>query len=119
DEKSFLVARDAKTGKELWRTARSERTGWSTPLVWKNKVRTEVVCVGTPRVRSYDPTTGKQLWELNGMNGQAHASMVASDELLYVGTGGGPSFGPGGAGGGGGGGGPQPPFALQGRRHGG
>jgi outer membrane protein assembly factor BamB len=93
DEKSFLVALDARTGKELWRTPRPERTGWSTPLIWKNKQRTEIVCLGTPRVRSYDPATGKQLWELGGMVGQPHASMVASDDTLYVGTGGMPSFG--------------------------
>jgi outer membrane protein assembly factor BamB len=104
DEKSFLVALDAKTGKELWRVSRPERTGWSTPLIWKNKERTEVVCLGSPRVRSYDPATGKQLWELAGMSGQAQASMVASEELLFVGTGGGPALG-GGFGGGMGGGG--------------
>jgi outer membrane protein assembly factor BamB len=103
EEKSFLAALDKKTGKELWKVARPERTGWSTPLVWKNKVRTEVVCLGSPKVRSYDPATGKQLWELGGMSGQAHASLVADDERLYVGTGGGPSFGPGGPGGAGGG----------------
>jgi outer membrane protein assembly factor BamB len=114
DQKSFLAALDAKTGKELWRVSRPERTGWSTPLVWKNKERTEVVCVGSPRVRSYDPATGKQLWELAGMSGQSKASPVASAELLYVGTGGGfGGFGedaPGGGGGGPGrfGGPPQP-----------
>jgi outer membrane protein assembly factor BamB len=89
DEKSFLVALDKRTGKEIWKKPRTERTGWSTPLVWKNKVRTEVVCIGSPKVRSYDPETGKQLWELGGMTGQPKASPVASDELLYVGTGGG------------------------------
>ncbi len=90
EEKSFLVALDAKTGKELWRVNRTERTGWATPLIWKNKVRTEVVCVGSPRARAYDPATGKQLWELGGLNGQIKASPVASPEMLYVGTGGGP-----------------------------
>ena len=114
EEKSFLVALDAKTGKELWRADRVERTGWSTPLVWKNKLRTEIVCLGTPKVRSYNPATGKQLWELGGMNGQPHASMVASDELLYVGTGGGPGAGFGGGGfGGGRGGGSKPLFAVK------
>jgi outer membrane protein assembly factor BamB len=105
EEKSFLVALDAKTGKELWRTPRPERTGWSTPLVWKNKERTEVVCIGSSRVRSYDPATGKQLWELGGLSGQSKASPVAGADLLYVGNGGG--FGgpmEGGAGGFGGGG---------------
>src|SRR5205823_1160812 len=33
-EKSFLVALDAKTGKELWRVRRSEGSTWSTPVVW-------------------------------------------------------------------------------------
>jgi outer membrane protein assembly factor BamB len=115
EKKSFLVALDAKTGKELWRVARPERTGWSTPLIWKNKVRTEVVCLGSPRVRSYDPATGKQLWELGGMIGQAKASPVASSELLYVGTGGGPAWfdEPGGPGGGFEGGGSRPLFAVK------
>lgn len=113
EEKSFLIALDAKTGDELWRVKRPERTGYSTPLVWKNNVRTEIVCLGSPRVRSYDPQTGKQLWELGGMVGQAKASPVASSELLYVGTGGGPG-GMGGRGGRGGfGGGNRPLFAVK------
>jgi outer membrane protein assembly factor BamB len=106
EEKSFLVALDAKTGKELWRTPRpGERTSYSTPLVWKNRVRTEVVCLGS-KVRSYDPATGKQLWELGGLSGQPKATPVASAELLYVGTGGGPGGMMGGFGGGAGGRGP-------------
>jgi len=120
EEKSFLLALDARTGKELWRAAREERTSWSTPLVWQNKERTEVVCVGSPRVRSYDPATGRQLWELGGLNGQVKASPVASAELLYVGIGGGPGGfgpgrggGPGGRGGFGGEGGSRPLFAVK------
>jgi len=108
DEKSFLVALDAKTGKEAWKTPRNERTGWSTPLVWKNKERTEIVCVGGTHVRSYDPATGKQLWELVGTTGQTKASPVGNDEMLFVGSGGGMGgmggFGPGGRGFGPGGG---------------
>jgi outer membrane protein assembly factor BamB len=88
DEKSFLVALEARTGKELWRAARAETTGWSTPLVWKNRVRTEVVCLGSKQVCSYDPGTGKLLWQLSGTNGQAFASPVADSDLLYAGTGG-------------------------------
>jgi outer membrane protein assembly factor BamB len=118
---SFLAAVDAKTGKELWRTKRTERTGYSSPLVWKNKERTEVVCVGAQKVRSYDPATGKQLWELGGMAGQPKASPVATDELLIVGTGGGPGgmmggggFGPPGGPKGGPGGGPKGGFGMGG-----
>jgi outer membrane protein assembly factor BamB len=103
EEKSFLVALDAKTGKELWRTPRSEHTGWSTPFVWKNKKRTEIVCLGSPTARSYDPQTGKQLWQLKGLTGQCKATPVANEEMLFIGTGGGPAgFGRGGDGGEGG-----------------
>jgi outer membrane protein assembly factor BamB len=88
EEKSFLVALDAKTGEQQWRVDRDERTGWSTPLVWKNGARTEVVCLGRKRVQAYDATTGKVLWELAGMNGQAMASPIAGADLLFAGTGG-------------------------------
>lgn len=109
EEKSFLVAFDKKTGDEVWRTSRTEKTTWGTPIVWKNKKRTELVTLGTPKVRSYDPATGKQLWELSIGNGQASSSPVADEETLYVGAGGrgmggfGGGFGGGRPGGGGGG----------------
>lgn len=104
EEKSFLVAFDKKTGDELWRTPREERTTWSTPFVWKNKARTEIVTTGARKVRSYDPESGKLLWELGqaaagegggfgrpgGMGGMSRvtATPAAGDELLYVGLGG-------------------------------
>src|SRR5262249_52604559 len=86
--KSFLAALDAKTGEQQWRVDRTETSGWSTPLVWKNRARTELGCLGGKRLQSYDPATGKPLWELSGMNGQAMASPVAGDDLLFAGTGG-------------------------------
>ncbi len=88
EEKSFLVALDKKTGNELWKKDRSERTVWSSPIIWKNKGRTELVTVGQT-MRSYDPATGKILWELNLGSGRASASPVADEERLYFGLGGG------------------------------
>jgi outer membrane protein assembly factor BamB len=88
EEKSFLVAFDKRTGDERWRVERKDRSSWSTPLVWRNKVRTEVVTLGSPMLRSYDPATGKQLWELNLGGGQPSSSPVADAEMLYAGLGG-------------------------------
>jgi outer membrane protein assembly factor BamB len=67
EEKSFLVALDARTGKEVWRVDRDERSNWATPFVWENELRTELVTAGTGKVRSYD-LDGKLLWELGGMS---------------------------------------------------
>jgi outer membrane protein assembly factor BamB len=89
EEKSFLVAFDKKTGNELWRVPRDERSNWSTPFVWKNKQRTELVTGGGTKMRSYDPATGKLLWELGGSVSRCSATPVGDDELLYVGSGGG------------------------------
>ena len=88
EEKSFLVALDKKTGDELWRVERDEKSNWSTPYIWKNSKRTELVTAGKT-VTSYDPATGKMLWELGGNQDGARSSPVADDDRLYVGTGGG------------------------------
>jgi outer membrane protein assembly factor BamB len=128
EEKSFMVALDKKTGDEVWRVSRGERTNWGSPIIWKNKQRTELVAPGSQKVRSYDPATGKLLWEL-GVSGQNNATPVGDDERLYVGTkgrgmmgGGGfggpggleaPGGGRGGFGGGGGGGGGGGLFAVR------
>src|SRR5207247_2432204 len=62
---SFIAAFDAKTGRELWRTNRQEAGNWSTPYVWENELRTEIVVEGAVKIRSYD-LDGKLLWEING-----------------------------------------------------
>ncbi len=89
EEASFLVALDKRTGDELWRVDREEESNWSTPYVWKNKHRTELVTAGGGKMRSYDPATGKVLWEVAGISGRCSATPVGTDDLLYVGVGGG------------------------------
>ena len=85
----FFAAFDARTGKELWHVAepkKLEAYGWSTPFVWENRVRTEIVTAGANRVRSYDPD-GKLLWELEGMSLNTTPTPFAAQGLLYVSSG--------------------------------
>ena len=65
DEQSFVVALDAATGEERWRVDRDEGTNWSTPFVWQNEQRTELVTTGSDLVRSYD-LQGRELWSFVG-----------------------------------------------------
>ncbi len=83
---SFLSAFDKRTGAELWRVNRDERGNWSTPLVWENELRTEIVTAGTVKVRSYD-LDGKQLWELRGMTTLTIPSPFAQNGLVYISSG--------------------------------
>ncbi len=83
DDQSFLVALDKKTGKEIWRVERDEKSNWATPYIWKNEKRTEIVTSGTKRIRSYD-LDGKLLWELGGMSSIVIPTPFSRLGLLYV-----------------------------------
>jgi len=85
-EKSFVVCLDTKSGKELWRLARdTAATSWSTPLVWKNQKRTELVASSGALITSSDPATGKELWHVSGVIGPTMCSFGADAERLYFG----------------------------------
>jgi len=83
DEQSYLLALDKRTGKEIWRADRDEKSNWSTPFVWENEKRTEIVTAGTGKVRSYD-LEGKLLWWFKGMSSITIATPYADNDLLYV-----------------------------------
>ena len=83
---SEIMMLDAKTGKEIWRQNRDETGNWSTPLVWENDVRTEIVTTGTRKVRSYD-LDGKPLWELHGMSSLTIPSPFSKFGLVYISSG--------------------------------
>lgn len=86
DEKSYLIALDKKTGKEVWKTSRDEKSNWSNPYIWKNKLRTEIIVPGSGRTRSYD-LDGNELWSFKGMSSITIATPYAHDELLYLSSG--------------------------------
>jgi outer membrane protein assembly factor BamB len=86
---SFMAAFDTRTGKEIWRVKRDEnRKGatWSTPYVWENDLRTELVTSASGKVRGYD-LDGKQLWEIGGMTILTAPSPFSKHGLVYVSSG--------------------------------
>ena len=86
EEQSFIAAFDARTGAELWRAAREEESNWSTPYVWQNDRRTEIISVGSHKVRSYG-VDGTLLWEL-AVGTTLHApTPFAQGGILYVSSG--------------------------------
>lgn len=83
EEESFLVALDRRTGNQIWRVERDEKSNWATPFVWENEQRTEIITPGTGKIRSYG-LDGQLLWELGGMSVIAIPTPFAAHGLLYV-----------------------------------
>ncbi len=86
DEASWLMALDAKSGQEIWKIDREPESNWSTPYVWENELRTELIVPATYRVISYD-LDGKELWSFEGMSSITIGTPYAADGLLYVSSG--------------------------------
>ena len=86
EDQSFIEVLNTETGKTLWRKDRDEGSNWSTPLVWENNLRTEIVTAGTDKVRSYD-LGGDLLWTLEGMSRITVPTPFVGDGLLYISSG--------------------------------
>lgn len=83
---SFLYAFDKRTGKQLWKTPRAEKTSWSTPLVVEVDGKPQVIVSATKRVRGYDLATGKLIWECGGLTDNVVASPVHWRGILIAGN---------------------------------
>ena len=87
DGDGFMVALDRKSGKELWRIDRPNKTrSYTVPLIRDIGGRTQMVLTGTKCTTSYDPNTGKLHWIIDGPTDQFVASPVYSEKtgLVYI-----------------------------------
>jgi outer membrane protein assembly factor BamB len=85
---SFIVALDARTGKERWRKNRpGELTSWSTPLILEHEGRVHVIVAAGGRTRGYDIRTGEVLWSLAGLGMNAIPTPVFDAGILYLASG--------------------------------
>ncbi len=81
----FLVAVDAKTGKEKWKTLRKDMlAGYALPVLCEANGRTDVVVAGSGKLKGYDPATGKELWTCNTLLRTIMTSPVVHDGVIYI-----------------------------------
>lgn len=87
----YIVAHDKRTGQERWITMRPTAAtqescdSYTTPLVWKNGGRSEVVVMGGQVLDAYDPATGKRLWFLPDLVGNRTVTgPVAAHGTIYA-----------------------------------
>ena len=80
----FVAALDAKTGEELWRTAREEVPTWSTPTIDVRDGRAQVICNGYKHIGGYDLKTGEELWKLEGGGDIPVPTPIVSHDKIFV-----------------------------------
>ncbi|MBI2823819.1 MAG: PQQ-binding-like beta-propeller repeat protein [Planctomycetia bacterium] len=81
---SFLAAYRLADGSPVWSTPRDEIPSWSTPAVWRNSQRVELVTNAAQYARGYDPATGKELWRLAKKSEITIPTPVFGPELLFI-----------------------------------
>jgi outer membrane protein assembly factor BamB len=84
---SAILALDRHTGKQVWRTERTTRRSWATPLIVQTGSRTELIASGAEAVAAYDPRTGKELWRAPGVQSHPIPSAVAGHGLVFLSAG--------------------------------
>jgi outer membrane protein assembly factor BamB len=83
---SFLHAFHKRTGQQLWKVARDEKTSWSTPLVVEHEGKPQIIVSATKRVRGYDLATGALLWECSGLTDNVVSSPVFARGIVIAGN---------------------------------
>ncbi len=83
--RSRIAAFDRKTGEIAWETARPyNRSGWSTPAIWKREHGAEVAVLGNGRAYGYDAATGAEKWFVNGFSRETIATPVIGGGRLFL-----------------------------------
>jgi outer membrane protein assembly factor BamB len=82
---SFIIAIDARTGKELWKKSRSNFEGYSTPAVYKPKTGpAQVIVLGSQTVDAYSLDKGERLWWVTKVGSYPKGVPVVGTDMVYV-----------------------------------
>jgi outer membrane protein assembly factor BamB len=81
---SFVAAFDVRTGREIWRTPRSDVPTWSTPAVVAMGGREQVVVNGWKHIGGYDLETGRELWRMSGGGDIPVPTPIVADDLVFI-----------------------------------
>ena len=82
---SFIIALDARTGKELWKTSRTNFEGYSTPAIYKPKDGpAQVIVLGSQSVDAYSLDKGTRLWWVSRVGSYPKGVPVVGTDMVYV-----------------------------------
>lgn len=74
---------DRRTGDVVWKHTRPATPNYASPIVVHADGRDQLVMIGCDRVASFDPLTGKPLWDIKGATTECVTSPVTDGKLVY------------------------------------
>ncbi len=84
DGPSFIKALDRATGKEVWSISRPNNITFSTPVIAHVGGKDQMLISGAEKVASYNPATGKLLWETAGTTFATCGTMVWDGDIVFA-----------------------------------
>lgn len=101
-DRTFLIALDKRTGKDVWKVdmpgafghTQPEWSGsWSTPVVSRHEGRDELIVSWPEEVCAYEPLTGKLIWSCKGLGKLVYTSPLVTEDTVVAMSGfGGPTL---------------------------
>ena len=82
--KGALAAFDKATGREIWSTARTGSSSYSSPIITNLDGRDQLIISGAETVVSYDPASGRQLWKGPGPATHTCGTIVWDGDLVFA-----------------------------------
>jgi outer membrane protein assembly factor BamB len=94
-ERTFLLAMDKKTGKDVWKVeepgGKSGEKGdkewigsWSTPRIIQVQGQDQLIMSWPNAVKAYHPKTGKVIWTCGGLTKLVYTSPLATPEVVVA-----------------------------------
>ena len=83
-QEGFVAALDAADGREIWRAPRMENSSWSTPLVVEHGGAKQLVVTADTKVKAYDVTNGRVVWEVAGLGANPIPQPVQFRDTVLV-----------------------------------
>ena len=82
-----VAALNSRTGEIVWQHERPKIANYASPAVIKAAGKTQVVVAGCNLISSYDPESGKKLWEIEGSTEETVVTAVTDGSRIFVGGG--------------------------------
>jgi outer membrane protein assembly factor BamB len=86
-ENSFLAAISTSNGSIAWKSPRKNGLTWMTPIIVEVAGKPQLITASTENVIAYDPRTGKELWQTEGLENNVVHTPLVGQGLLVVSSG--------------------------------